>query len=440
MSTDPMHRVVIVGGGFAGLQAAQKLRRAPVSLTLVDRRNFHLFQPLLYQVATGALSPGEIASPLRGVLKRHRHTEVVLADVDGFDLDARRVLGARVAGGQRTEIAYDTLIVAAGARHSYFGHDEWEPHAPGLKSLEDALELRRRILTAFEGAENESDPGRQRTWLTFVVVGAGPTGVELAGQIAEIARDTVRRDFRHIDPTTAQIILVEGAERVLTAFPERLSHKAERQLERLGVTVRNDRLVTGVDAGGVTLTVDGSHEERLLTRTIVWAAGVSASPLATALAEGSGSDLDRAGRITVGTDLTLAGHPEVFVLGDMVRVSDGEGGQIDLPGVAPAAMQQGRHAANVIRRRIAGKTPPKPFHYVDKGNLATIGRLKAVGEVKGLQLSGTSAWLGWLVIHLFYLTGLQNRVIVFIRWTVSFLTHGRGARLITGDDKPMPDK
>jgi NADH:ubiquinone reductase (H+-translocating) len=428
-----MHRVVIVGGGFGGLQAAQRLRRAPLSITMIDRRNFHLFQPLLYQVATGALSPGEIASPLRGVLKKHRRTEVVLADVDGFDLVGRRVMGARVAGGQRTEIAYDTLIVAAGARHSYFGNDQWEAHAPGLKSLEDALELRRRILTAFEGAENEPDPGRQRTWLTFVVVGAGPTGVELAGQIAEIARDTVHRDFRHIDPSTAQIILVEGADRVLLAFPERLSAKAERQLEHLGVTVRKDRLVTGVDADGVTLKVNGAHEERLLTRTVVWAAGVSASPLATRLADASGAELDRAGRITVGTDLTLPGHPEVFVLGDMVRVSDGEGGQIPLPGVAPAAMQQGRYAAKVVRRRIAGKTPPKAFRYVDKGNLATIGRLKAVGLVKGVQLSGTTAWLGWLVIHLFYLTGLQNRVIVFIRWTVSFLTRGRGARLITGE-------
>ena len=401
---------------------AQKLRRAPVELTLVDRRNFHLFQPLLYQVATGALSPGEIASPLRGVLKRHRNPTVVMGDVTGIDLDGRTI-AVNQAGERTTEIAYDTLVVAAGARHSYFGNDQWAAHAPGLKSLEDALELRRRVLSAFEAAEIEPDPAVQRALLTFVVVGAGPTGVELAGQISEIARDTVKRDFRHIDPTTAAIVLVEGADRVLTAFPPSLSAKAERQLRKLGVTIRNERLVVGVDAEGVTLKVAGGDgEERLESRTIVWAAGVAASPLAAQLAEATGAPLDR---------------PEVFVLGDMVRVSDGEGGQIPLPGVAPAAMQQGRYAAKVIRARLSGADAPKAFRYVDKGNLATIGRMKAVGEIKGLRLSGTIAWLGWLFIHLFYLTGLQNRFLVFVRWTVSFLTRGRGARLITGgDDDP----
>lgn len=436
MNGDGGHRVVIVGGGFGGLQAAEKLRGAPAGVTLVDRRNFHLFQPLLYQVATGALSPGEIAAPLRGVLKRHRDATVVLGEVTDIDLDGRRVVMHQ--GGERpAELAYDTLVVAAGARHSYFGHDEWAPIAPGLKSLEDALELRRRILSAFEAAEIEPDPERQRALLTFVVVGAGPTGVELAGQIAEIARDTVRHDFRHIDPTTAAIILVEGADRVLTAFPESLSRKAERQLAKLGVTVRERRLVIDVDREGVTVELaDGSHE-RIASRTVVWAAGVSASPLAAALAAASGAALDRAGRITVEPDLTLPGHPEVFALGDMVRVSDGDGGLIPLPGVAPAAMQQGRYAARVIRARLAGTPPPPPFRYVDKGNLATIGRMKAVGEIKGLRLSGTIAWLGWLFIHLFYLTGLQNRFLVFTRWTVSFFTHGRGARLITGgDDEP----
>ena len=425
--------MVVVGGGFGGLQAAQHLRRAPVALTLVDRRNFHLFQPLLYQVATGALSPGEIASPLRSVLRRNPRATVVLAEVEGFDLEHRRVLARKVVGEGRMDLEYDTLIVAAGARHSYFGHDDWASLAPGLKSLEDALELRRRILTGFEAAEAEPDPELQRPWLTFVVVGAGPTGVELAGQIAEIARDTVRHDFRHIDPTTASIILVEGADRVLTAFPSRLSEKAKRQLEKLGVTVRTDRMVTGVDREGVTVQVTGGDEERLVARTVVWAAGVAASPLAATLARESGAPLDRAGRVTVEPDLTLPGHPEVLVLGDMVRVSDGHGGQIPLPGVAPAAMQQGRYAAKVVRRRLAGEPAPKPFHYIDKGNLATIGRMKAVGEIKGLHLSGTVAWLGWLFIHLFYLTGLQNRVLVFIRWTVSFLTRGRGARLITGE-------
>ena len=437
MEAAATHRVVIVGGGFGGLQVAQKLRQAPVELTLVDRRNFHLFQPLLYQVATGALSPGEIASPLRGVLKHHRNATVVMGEVTGIDLERRRVIVVQ-AGERRAELAYDTLVVAAGARHSYFGHDEWAALAPGLKSLEDALELRRRVLSAFEAAEMEPDPAVQRALLTFVVVGAGPTGVELAGQISEIARDTVKRDFRHIDPTTAAIVLVEGADRVLTAFPPSLSAKAERQLRTLGVTIRNERLVVGVDAEGVTLTVaGGDDQERLDSRTIVWAAGVAASPLAAQLAQATGAPLDRAGRVTVEPDLSLPGHPEVFVLGDMVRVSDGAGGQIPLPGVAPAAMQQGRHAAKVIRARLAGGAPPAPFRYVDKGNLATIGRMKAVGEIKGLRLSGTTAWLGWLFIHLFYLTGLQNRFLVFVRWTVSFLTRGRGARLITGgDDDP----
>ena len=434
VENEGLHRVVIVGGGFGGLQAALRLRRAPVALTLVDRRNFHLFQPLLYQVATGALSPGEIASPLRGVLKRHANASVVMGEVTEVDLPTRRLV-VRQGGERHTELPYDTLIVAAGARHSYFGHDEWAPFAPGLKSLEDALELRRRILSAFEAAEIEPDPAIQRALLTFVVVGAGPTGVELAGQIAEIARDTVRRDFRHIDPTTAAIILVEAADRVLTAFAPSLSARAERQLTALGVTVRNDRMVVGVDADGVTLTITGGASERLSSHTIVWAAGVSASPLAAALARASGAALDRSGRITVEPDLSLPGYPEVLALGDMVRVSDGQGGLIPLPGVAPAAMQQGRYAARVVRARLAGKEPPRPFRYVDKGNLATIGRMKAVGEIKGLRLSGTSAWLGWLFIHLFYLTGLQNRFLVFVRWTVSFLTRGRGARLITGGEE-----
>ncbi len=436
------HRVVVIGGGFGGLQTVRRLRRSPAALTLIDRRNFHLFQPLLYQVATGALSPGEIAAPLRGLLSRQRNASVVLADAEGIDLD-RRVVHARagVGGGRgrSEEIAYDTLVVAAGAQHSYFGHDDWARFAPGLKSLEDALELRRRILTAFEAAEVEPDPHAQRALLTFVVVGAGPTGVELAGQIAEIARDTVRHDFRHIDPASALILLVEGEDRVLTAFPESLSAKAERQLAGLGVTVRTGRLVTDLDGEGVTLSSpDGDHSERIDTRTVVWGAGVAASPLAAMLAEASGAEVDRAGRITVGSDLTVAGHPEVFALGDMVRVSDGAGGLIPLPGVAPAAMQQGRHVAKVIRARLDGAEPPGPFRYTDKGNLATIGRRRAVGEIRGARLSGTIAWLGWLFVHLLYLTGLQNRLIVFIRWTISFLTRGRSARLITGGaDDPV---
>jgi NADH dehydrogenase len=430
------HRVVIVGGGFGGLQAAVNLRRADVDLTLIDRRNFHLFQPLLYQVATGALSPGEIASPLRGVLKRQRNTTVMLADVTDIDVERHRIRCESVAGRHPSDVTYDTLIVAAGAGHAYFGHDEWEPLAPGLKTLEDALELRRRILSAFEAAEIEPDPDLQRQYLTFVVVGGGPTGVEVAGQIAEIARDTVKRDFRKIDPRTARIVLVEGADRVLLAFPERLSDKGRQQLEKLGVTVRLDRLVTGVDEEGVTLAVPGGGTERVESQTIVWAAGVAASPLGAILARATGADLDRAGRVTVQPDLTLPGHPEIMVLGDMTRVSDGQGGLVPLPGVAPAAMQMGRYAAKVVKARLKGHEPPGPFRYRDKGNLATIGRLKAVGVIGGVQLTGLFAWLGWLTIHLFYLTGLQNRILVFIRWTISFITRGRGARLITGEAPP----
>ena len=436
------HRVVIVGGGFGGLQAAVHLKRADIDLTLIDRRNFHLFQPLLYQVATGALSPGEIASPLRGVLKRQKRTTVMLAEVTDIDVERHRIRCESVAGRHPSDVTYDTLIVAAGAGHAYFGHDEWEPLAPGLKTLEDALELRRRILSAFEAAEIEPDPDLQREYLTFVVVGGGPTGVELAGQIAEIARDTVRRDFRKIDPRTARIVLVEGADRVLLAFPQRLSQKGKEQLEKLGVTVRLDRLVTGVDEEGVTLAVPGGGTERLESQTIVWAAGVAASPLAATLGRATGADVDRAGRVTVLPDLTLPGHPEIMVLGDMTRVSDGHGGLIPLPGVAPAAMQMGRYAAKVVKARLKGKPVPGPFRYRDKGNLATIGRMKAVGVIKGVQLTGLFAWLGWLSIHLFYLTGLQNRVLVFIRWTISFVTRGRGARLITGEEPGsdgMPD-
>ncbi|MGE0028364.1 MAG: NAD(P)/FAD-dependent oxidoreductase [Thermoleophilia bacterium] len=436
MTETAPHRVVIVGGGFGGLQAAVRLRRADVHVTLIDRRNFHLFQPLLYQVATGALSPGEIASPLRGVLKRHRNTTVMLADVTDIDVERHRIRCESVAGRHPSDVTYDTLIVAAGAGHAYFGHDEWEPLAPGLKTLEDALELRRRILSAFEAAEIEPDPELQRQYLTFVVVGGGPTGVELAGQIAEIARDTVKRDFRKIDPRSARIVLVEGADRVLLAFPERLSEKGKEQLEKLGVTVRLDRMVTGVDEEGVTLAVPGGDTERLESQTIVWAAGVAASPLAAILGRATGAEVDRAGRVTVLPDLTLPGHPEIMVLGDMTRVSDGRGGLIPLPGVAPAAMQMGRYAAKVVKARLKGQQPPGPFRYRDKGNLATIGRMKAVGLIKGVQLTGLFAWLGWLTIHLFYLTGLQNRILVLIRWTVSFLTHGRGARLITGEPPP----
>jgi len=425
------HHVVVVGGGFGGLQAVRKLRRGPVDVTLIDRRNFHLFQPLVYQVATGALSPGEIAAPLRSIFKRDENVRVVLAEVTGFDLAARRVLLARLPdGGPTRSISYDSLIVAGGSSYSYFGHDEWRPLAPEVKSLESALEVRRRILTAFEAAEVDRDGDRLAAWLTFVVVGAGPTGVELAGQIAEIARDTLRRDFRTIDPRSARILLVEMAERVLPGFPPRLSTRAAQALERLGVQPLLTRKVVGIDEESVTIASGEGQTERVPARTVVWAAGVVASELAAALAAESGADLDRAGRVAVGPDLTLPDHPEVLALGDMVQVRDPNGRPISLPGLAPVAMQEGRHAARAIRARLQGKSPP-PFRYRDKGNLATIGRGKAVADIKGLQLSGLPAWLTWLFVHLFYLIGLQNRLLVFIRWTVSFVTHGRGARLIT---------
>jgi NADH:ubiquinone reductase (H+-translocating) len=424
------HSVVVVGGGFGGLQAVRKLRHEPVGITLIDRRNFHLFQPLLYQVATGALSPGEIAAPLRGVFKRDQNIRVVLGEVTGFDLAGRCVLVDGLPNASETRaIPYDSLVVAGGSSYSYFDHDEWRPLAPDVKSLESALEVRRRILTAFEAAEVEPDAARRAAWLTFVVVGGGPTGVELAGQIAEIARDTLRRDFRTIDTRAARILLVEVADRVLPGFPPRLSARAARALERLGVSPLVGRKVVGIDEESVTIAAAGEGE-RVPARTVIWAAGVVASELATALAAETGAELDRAGRVAVGPDLTLPAHPEVLAIGDMVQVHDVRGHPVPLPGLAPVAMQQGRHAARAIHDRLRGKEPPS-FRYRDKGNLATIGRASAVADIKGLQLSGLLAWLTWLFVHLFYLIGLQNRLLVFIRWTFSFVTRGRGARLIT---------
>ena len=425
------HHVVVVGGGFGGLQAVLKLRRAPVEVTLVDRRNFHLFQPLTYQVATGALSPGEIAYPLRAIFKRNRNVRVLLAEVADFDLDARelhlRPVGA-VPAPER--LGYDTLIVAGGSHYSYFGHEEWQLHAAEVKSLESAIAVRSRLLAAFEAAEVEPNPAARDAWLTFIVVGAGPTGVEMAGQIAELARDTLRRDFRTIDPRRARILLVEAADRVLTSFPPTLSAKAERSLQRLGVTVLTGRTVIGIDAAEVTLEGRDGGAERIPSRAVVWAAGVTASGLAGRLAELTGAERDRAGRVTVEADLTLPGHPEVFAIGDMVRVRDPGGEPVVLPGVAPAAMQQGRYAASVVRARLRGR-PYGAFRYRDKGNLATIGRAAAVADIKGVRLSGFPAWATWLLVHLWYLIGFQNRLLVLIRWSFSFATHGRGARLIT---------
>jgi NADH dehydrogenase len=422
---------VVVGGGFGGLQAVRHLDGVPIEITLVDRRNFHLFQPLLYQVATGALSPAEIASPLRGIFKRQKNVRVLLADVTGFDLEGRYVHVARLPNGEEgVAIPYDTLVVSGGSRYSYFGHDEWQTNAPDLKSLEGALEIRKRILTAFEAAEAERDEDLRKAWLTFVVVGGGPTGVEIAGQIAELARDTLRNEFRSIDPRGARVLLVETADRVLTTFPPSLSTKAANALEALGVTPLVGHTVVDVGGDHVLIQTPNGERERVPARTVLWAAGVTASALAAELAAANGTDVDRAGRVTVGPQLTIPGHPEVFAIGDMVRVADADGAVFQLPGLAPVAMQQGRYVARVVRERLRGDDS-RPFRYVDKGNLATVGRSKAVAEIKGLRLSGFLAWATWLLVHLFYLIGFQNRLLVFLRWTFSFVTRGRGARLIT---------
>ena len=434
MTTSPTRpSVVVVGGGFGGLQAAQHLATAPVDLTIVDRRNFHLFQPLTYQVATGALSPGEVAYPLRAVFRRHRNVRVLMAEVTGFDLDARRVQLARGS------LPYDTLIVAGGSHYSYFGHDDWGRYAPEVKSLESALATRARILGAFEAAETEPDPDRRQALMTFVVVGAGPTGVEMAGQIGELARGTLRREFRSIDSRQSRVLLIETLDRVLTSFPPSLSRRAARSLESLGVTLLLKHTVVDIDQESVTVAAPDRSTERIPAQTAIWAAGVEASKLAAQLGELSGAEVDRAGRVTVEPDLSLPGHPEVLALGDMVRVRSREGGLQDLLGVAPVAMQQGRYAAKLVRARLSGH-PIGPFRYLDKGNLATIGRARAVADLHAIRLSGFPAWAAWLVVHLFYLVGFQNRLIVLIRWLISFVTRGRGARLITSTAAPEGDR
>jgi NADH dehydrogenase len=404
--------VAVIGGGFAGLSAARGLRRAPVDLTVIDRRNHHVFQPLLYQVATAGLAAPDISAPIRHILRKQRNATVILAEVAGFDLPGRRVL---LDDG---EIAYDYLIVAAGAGHSYFGHDEWGRHAPGLKTIEDAVEIRRRVLLAFEHAEREEDPARRTPWLTFVVVGAGPTGVELAGALGEIARHTLRDEFRRIVPRASRILLLEGSDRVLPSYPPDLSAKARRQLEDLGVEVRTGAVVTGVDGTGVALGA-----ERIAARTVLWAAGVAASPLGRALGE-----VDRAGRVKVEPDLTIPGHPEVLVAGDLATVA-WRGSAV--PGVAPAANQMGIHAARNVVRMIE-KQPRRAFEYVDKGSLATIGRKAAVADLRGRHLSGLVAWLAWIGIHVFFLIGFRNRVVVMFEWALAYLTYKRSARVVLG--------
>jgi len=436
---DTRHRVVVVGGGFGGLQAALKLAKRPVEVTLVDRRNFHLFQPLAYQVATGALSPSEICYPLRTIFRGRENVDVLLAEATGFDLAERRVRLRAVAEDIPAPqyVEYDSLIVAGGSRYSYFGHDDWHAFAPELKSLEGALDIRSRILTAFEAAELEHDPERRRAWLTFVVVGAGPTGVEMAGQIAEIARDS-GPEFRHAETRSAQVLLIEAAERVLTGFPPSLSARAARALGKLGVTPLLGHSVTGVEQDAVTTTSPDGSTARHPARTVVWAAGVTSSSLARELAGATGAELDRAGRLIVEEDLSLPGQPEVQALGDMVAIRR-EHGVETLPGLAPVAMQQGRHAAANVRARLHGRAA-RPFHYSDKGNLATIGRAKAVADIKGIHLSGGLAWVTWLAVHLWYLIGFQNRLLVLTRWAFSFVTHGRGARLIGAAGAQAPER
>jgi len=434
------HRVLVVGGGFAGLYAAKGLSRDDrIDLTLVDRRNFHLFQPLLYQVATGALSPGEIAQPLRSIFRRQKNTTVLLGEAVGIDVEAREVLMSD--GGP---IGYDTLVVAAGAHFAYFGHDDWARAAPGLKSLDDALDVRRRILIAFEAAEREHDPVRRREWMTFVVVGGGPTGVELAGALGEIANDTLRTDFRSIDPSQARITLVEALDRILPTYPPGRSRSAKKQLEKLGVEVRTGTRVVHIDDACVKVAI-GDTEERWPTRTVLWAAGVEVASFVKAVAAATGAPQDKAGRVLVGPDLTIPGHPEIFVIGDAAVEPWKEGRPT--PGVAQGAIQGGSYASRVIRRRLSGETT-QPFRYSNHGDVAVIGRLAGVTDIPWLgpfgKQSGFFAWALWLLIHIAYLIGFANRVIVVTRWGWSFFTHGRGSRLITGEpllppiDTPEP--
>ena len=414
------HRVVIVGAGFGGLSAAQSLAGAPVSITVVDQKNYHTFQPLLYQVATAGLSPGEIASPIRSILRDHKNVEVLMAEVTGFDLDRRAV--KTTAQGEDQEVPYDTLIVAAGASHAYFGHDEWEPYAPGLKTIEDALEIRRRVLLAFELAERQASAGETHEPLNFVVVGAGPTGVELAGTLAEICHHALAQDFRSIDPRRARIHLIEGGPQVLPAYPEDLSRSALEQLRQLGVEVITSAMVTKIEPGVIYM-----GNTPMNAAVILWAAGVAASPLGKKL----GVPVDRAGRVLVQPDLSIPNHPEVFVIGDLAALKDASGKL--LPGVAPVAILEARFVAKLIRREIHGGPAPRPpFHYFDKGSLATIGRAAAVAQFGKIHISGFMAWLAWLFIHILFLIGFRNRLLVFIQWAWSYFTYERGARLITG--------
>jgi NADH:ubiquinone reductase (H+-translocating) len=420
----PRHRVLILGGGFAGLNAAQKLKRAPVEVTLVDRRNFHLFQPLLYQVATGSLSPGEIAAPLRGVLSRQKNAQVLLGEAVDIDPDAKRVI---LRDGAALE--YDSLIVATGSKTSYYGNDGWREWAPSLKTVEEATAIRHKILYAFELAERAATETEARAWLTFVIVGAGATGLELAGALAEIANETLRHDFRRINPTEARIIVVEGGERVLPAYPPDLSAKAEKLVEKLGVEVRKGLMVTAVDEHGVTYK-EGDTVGQFAAKTVLWAGGVVITAFGKKLAARTHAETDRSGRIKAKPDLTVPHYPNIFVTGDLATV-EGKNGK-PLPGVAQVAIQGGTYAAKAIRQRLQGVNDIKPFHYFDKGDMAVIGRASAVANIFGFHVSGLPAWLIWLFIHLMYIVEFQNRVLVFVQWGFQYITFSRGARLITG--------
>jgi NADH dehydrogenase len=419
------HRVVILGGGFGGLHAAQALKRAPLEITVIDRHNYHLFQPLLYQVATGALSPGEIAAPIRGVLNKQKNTEVLLGEAVDIEPAAKRVVLKDGAA-----IRYDSLIVATGSQGSYFGHNEWRTWAPYPKTIEDATTIRHKILLAFEAAERITDPVERCTWLTFVIVGAGPTGVELAGALTEIANETLKHDFRSISSKDARIIIVDGGQRVLGSYPEDLSKRAEKQLVRLGARVRTGVMVTGVDENGVTLKTSTGAVEHIASHTVIWAAGVAVTEFARTLAKRTSAETDRVGHIKVAPDLTIPNFPDIYIVGDLALIHGKDGKP--LPGVAQVAMQGGEYAARAITRKVEGKPPLAPFSYFNKGDLAVIGRFAAVADIFGVHVSGFLAWLVWLFVHLMYIVEFQSRLLVFIEWGFLYLTFNRGARLITG--------
>jgi NADH dehydrogenase len=418
------HRVIVLGGGFGGLSAVQKLKRAPVEVILIDRRNFHLFQPLMYQIATGSLSPGEIAAPLRGVLSRQKNTQVLLGEVSDIDLAAKKV---QLLDGAVFD--YDSLIVATGSQTSYYGNDAWREWAPSLKSVEEATAIRHKILYAFERAERAATHEESRAWLTFVIVGAGATGLELAGALAEIANETLKHDFRHIDPREARILLVEGGPRVLPSFPEDLSAKAEKLVTKLGVEVMKGVMVTTIDANGVTFR-RGDKTESLAAHTVLWAGGVETTTFGRKLAQCTHAETDKSGRIKVNPDLTIPNHPDIFIVGDLAHATDKDGKP--MPGVAQVAIQGGAFVAKTIKARIENKKPDRAFHYFNKGDMAVIGRAAAVANIFGFHLSGFIAWFTWLFVHLIYIVEFQNRVMVFIQWGFEYLTFSRGARLITG--------